>query len=99
MEAVEQLMGAYFHQDWDIDGGRVSDTVAAFLDEGRDMVAAAADQIDDLMAMDLPEGSLASLLDGMGCQYYAGDTDEDYRRWLREVRDQMRAFLATSAAS
>lgn len=35
MEAVKYLMGAYFHQDWDIDGGLVSDTVSAFLRERR----------------------------------------------------------------
>ena len=99
MTALEQLMGAYFHQDWDIDGGRVSDTVDAFLHEGRDVVSAAADQIENLIGTDLPEGALRSRLDGMGCQYYAGDTDDDYRRWLAEVRDQMRSFLATSAAS
>ena len=32
-EALSQLMGTYFHQDWDLDGGRVSDTVTAFLRE------------------------------------------------------------------
>ena len=52
MKAVEQLMGAYFHQDWDLDGGRVSDTVTAFLREPRDTVIAAADQIDELIAME-----------------------------------------------
>ena len=51
-EALSQLMGAYFHQDWDLDGGRVSDTVTAFLREPRDTVIAAADQIDELIAME-----------------------------------------------
>lgn len=84
MEAVKYLMGAYFHQDWVMDGGAVSDTV---------------DQIDELVREDLPEGALEARLDEWGCDYYAGDTDDDYRRWLSEVRDQLRVFLATSAAS
>ena len=99
MEAVKYLMGAYFHQDWVTDGGRSADTVGSFLNERRDRVAATADQIDGLLREVLPEGALSARLDEWGCEYYAGDTDADYRRWLSEVRDQMRAFLATSAAS
>ena len=98
-DAVEHLMGAYFHQDWDIDGGQVTDTVDAFLREGRGVVVAAADQIDELVRADLPQGALEARLDEWGCDYYAGDTDADYRRWLVDIRDQIRAFLATSAAS
>ena len=99
MEAVKYLMGAYFHQDWVMDGGGVSDTVASFLRERRELVGDTVDQIDNLVREDLPEGALQTRLDEWGCDYYAGDTDDDYRRWLAEVRDQMRSFLATSAAS
>ena len=99
MDAVRYLMGAYFHQDWVMDGGTVSDTVASFLRERRELVGETADQIDDLVRADLPQGALQARLNEWGCDYYAGDTDDDYRRWLAEVRDQMRSFLATSAAS
>ena len=98
-EALSQLLGAYFHQDWDLDGGRVSDTVTAFLREPRDTVIAAADQIGELIAMDLGEGALEARLGEMGCQYDAGETDDDYRRWLREVLQQLRGFLTASAVS
>lgn len=99
MEAVKYLMGAYFHQDWVMDGRAVSDTVASFLKERRELVGETVDQIDELVREDLPEGALEARLDEWGCDYYAGDTDDDYRRWLSEVRDQLRVFLATSAAS
>ncbi len=99
MEAVKYLMGAYFHQDWVMDGGRSSDTVASFLHEQRDLVEATAKEIDDLLGEDLPEGTLAARLDEWGCDYYAGDSDEDYRAWLSDIRGQMRSFLSTSAAS
>lgn len=99
MEALKYLMGAYFHQDWVTDGGSVSDTVATFLRERRQIVGDTADQIDELLRVDLPEGALEARLDEWGCDYYAGDTDADYRRWLQEIRDQLRSFLATSAAS
>ncbi|MCF6376456.1 hypothetical protein L2K70_02465 [Nocardioides KLBMP 9356] len=99
MEAVKYLMGAYFHQDWVMDGGTLSDTVGSFLRERRQLVGDAADEIDQLLTAPLPEGDLEARLDAWGCDYYAGDTDDDYRRWLAEIRDQLRAFLATSAAS
>ena len=99
MEAVKYLMGAYFHQDWVMDGGRSRDTVASFLSERRDLITATADQIDALLMEELPEGTLATRLDEWGCDYYAGETDEDYRAWLREIRGQIRAFLTHSAAS
>lgn len=97
MEALKYLMGAYFHQDWDMDGGKVSDTVSSFLDERRDLVSSCADQIDALLAQDLAEGELAAKLDAWGSDYYAGDTDADYRDWLDEIRRQIRTFLGTTA--
>ena len=99
MDAVKNLMGGYLHQDWDVYGGDVSDAVAAFLRDAPSRIAETADQIDDLIATDMPEGELERRLDAWGCAYHAGDTDHDYRRWLMEIRDQMRTFLSTSAAS
>lgn len=99
MEAVKYLMGGYFHQDWDVYGGEVSDAVTAFLRDSPSRIVETADQIERLIQEQLPEGALEARLDEWGCDYYAGDTDDDYRRWLAEIRDQMRSFLATSAAS
>jgi len=99
MDAVEYLMGAYFHQDWVLDGGQSADTVDSFLRERRERVAQTADEIDVLIQEQLPEGELERRLDEWGCAYRAGDTDDDYRRWLAEIRDQLRSFLTTSAAS
>lgn len=62
-------------------------------------MSAAVNEIDDLLAANFPERALTARLASMGCQYYAGATDDDYRVWLMEIRDQMRAFLSTSAAS
>ena len=83
-------MAAYFHQDWVMDGGTVSDTVSAFLGERRDLVAQCAAQIDELLATELPEAALQAKLADWGSDYHAGDTDEDHRRWLREISDRLR---------
>lgn len=99
MEAVKYLMGAYFHQDWVMDGGKSSDTIASFLHERRELVVQCADEIDELLQQALPEGGLAAQLEAWGCDYYAGDTDGDYRQWLDEIRQQIRAAVSSSAAS
>ena len=99
MEAVKYLMGAYFHQDWVMDGGKSSDTIASFLHERRELVVQCADEIDELLQHAFSEGGLAAQLDAWGCDYYAGDTDQDYRQWLDEVRQQIRTALTSSAAS
>lgn len=99
MESLKYLMSAYFHQDWDLDGGEVSDTVSAFLNERRDLVSSCADEIDALLAQDLAEGEIKALLDEWGSDYHAGDTDADHRQWLEDIRRQIRTFLSSTAAA
>ena len=94
MEALTYLMGAYFHQDWDMDGGDSSDTVASFLNERPALVSACADEIDRLLTRHLAEGELAEQLIAWGCGFRAGDTDEDYRVWLARISAQIRTFLS-----
>ena len=97
MEALKYLMGAYFHQDWDVDGGNASDTVASFLNERPALVSACAEDIDLLLTQKLPEGELAERLIAWGCDFRAGDTDEDYRVWLAGISAQIRTFLSAAA--
>ena len=91
VDALAYLMRAYFHQDWDLDGGEVSHTVARFMSEPAELTTACADQIDELLHRNMAAGELQDQLVAWGCDYRAGDTDDDYRRWLVEVRDQIRA--------
>lgn len=90
MEALAYPMSAYLHQDWNLDGGTASDTVTQFMSERGEVTRACADQIDELLGQQLAEGKLAA----WGCAYRAGDSDDDYRRWLLEVRDQIRSSAA-----
>ena len=99
MEALKYLMAAYFHQDWDVDGGHVSDSVASFLDERRELVAACADEIDVLLMQDFAEGELQRQLSAWGCGFRAGDSDEDHRLWLTEIRHQLGVLLSESGTS
>ena len=91
MDALAYLVGAYFHQDWDLAGGTIADAVTEFMGESVELRTACANQIDDLVHRSISEGELRKQLVAWGCDYRAGDTDDDYRRWLVEVRDQIRA--------
>jgi predicted ArsR family transcriptional regulator len=91
MQALAYLMSAYFHQDWDLDGGEVAHTVTRFMSEPDELTSACAEQIDELVHRDMAEGDLQEQLVAWGCDYRAGDTDDDYRRWLSEIRHQIRA--------
>ena len=93
MDALAYLMSAYFHQDWDADGGTVDDTVDQFADEPAHLRSACAGQIGELVRRDLPEGALREQLVAWGCDYRAGATDDDFRRWLLGIRDQILASL------
>ncbi|CAM3588578.1 contact-dependent growth inhibition system immunity protein [Nocardioides zeicaulis] len=93
MKALEYLMGAYFHQDYDIDGGTSADTVASFTRERTELVRSCVDDIETLLSQSLPEGELRAMLHAWGCDYVAGDHDQDYRDWLREIRDQLDEHL------
>lgn len=96
MQALEHLMGAYFHQDWTEDGGTVEDTVQAFLREPPAMTSQAVNDIDTLLTSGHAEGELTEVLRRMGCDYYAGDSDDDYRQWLLHVRHLLQTAQAAS---
>lgn len=93
MAALRYLLNAYFHQDFDLDGGQSADTVAAFLHERSTLTSACADEIDQLLNQQFAEGELSFQLHEWGSEYRAGDDDSAYRSWLVEVRDQIRANI------
>lgn len=95
MDSLEHLMGAYFHQDWDLDGGTVHDTVDAFVAGSPARVAPAMSEIDEVIARPFPEGGLRDFLEGLGCQYFAGDTDDDYRHWLADILERLQSRAPT----
>lgn len=95
MQALEHLVGGYFHQDWTGDGGTVEDTVQAFLREPPAATSRAVSDIDTLLAS-VPEGELTEILRRMGCDYHAGDSDDDYRQWLLHVRHLLQTAQAAS---
>jgi hypothetical protein len=88
--ALDHFLGAYFHQDWGLDGTE-GETVEMFLADEPDLAAALAGEIDALLAEVPDEDDLRRLLFAKG-SYYTPSTDESgYRKWLQEVSRRARA--------
>ena len=88
LDALEQLLGGYLHQDWGDEF--TSDTAALHAineSEPEERIAAGIAEIDALMAAALPESELRTILvDQVGCYFDPGSEELTYEQWLGRVR-------------
>lgn len=94
---LEQLIGGYFHQDWDLNGGdtqRVLDMVVA--NSTPDELAADAEALAALMAEEFDEAALEEVLARHGCGYYPPGDDgaQTHAEWLEEIAQRLTAALS-----
>lgn len=73
---LENLLAAYFHQDWRME----HDSVEAVVDyyrgsESPEMVAALRTELAALQAEGLDDAALGAKLQGMGCEYVPDGDD------------------------
>ncbi|MDH2054986.1 contact-dependent growth inhibition system immunity protein [Achromobacter marplatensis] len=89
-EALSQLLGCYFHQDWPDEFE--SDTVAlqAIIDcESKSQLVEAAKEIDFFLSLNLSEDAVRTILvDTIGCYYDPASRGIDYQQWLKVVREK-----------
>jgi CdiI immunity protein len=83
-----QLLGAYFHQDWDLEGPDWQSVIAAYRAESDpEDAACSARDISALLAATLDDAELERLFyDAFGCGYYPPGAGLTVREWLLEVR-------------
>jgi len=83
-----QLMGCYFHQDWDLTG---PDTESVLAEYARvtpvNRMSLARAEIARLLSRGTDESELARDLDALGSYYYPGGDGITYVEWLRKVAD------------
>ena len=91
--ALYQLFGGYFHQDWREDHDDPDAAVRAFtLDAPPDAVAAAADELDDLLGSGLDDSALNRILEqGFGCDYSPSADGITALQWLEGILHTLRA--------
>jgi hypothetical protein len=94
--ALTQLLGGYYHQDWREDHTSPETALEAFIrDASPETVAAAATEIDRLLAAGFDATALAQLLaDGFDCNYVAETDGLTSAAWLTKVRDSLRAVAS-----
>ncbi len=89
--ALDQLMGAYFHQDWDMDGDEW-DVVALFIKDEPELAIEVPAEVEATLAAHPEEADLkAFILDGLGGCFAADRDGGTYREWLTQIADRVRA--------
>ena len=89
--ALDQLMGAYFHQDWDSDGDEW-DVLELFRSDEPVLAAKLPVEIERTLAAYPDETRLKSfILDELGGCFAADWDGGTYREWLTQIADRVRA--------
>lgn len=90
---LEQFLGGYFHQDWDLEGPNTAGIVDAFVgDAEREEIGTVRSAIGELLARLDSEQELAAYAERINLGYYPPGGDQTYRAWFEEVA----AHLATA---
>ncbi|TWI06142.1 hypothetical protein IP90_00406 [Luteimonas cucumeris] len=90
--ALQNFLSAYFHQDWAVEHDSPQAVVDYYLEgESERQVAQLRDEIARLLAQDLDEDTLASLVQELGSEYDASQDGGTYRDWLRDIEERLAA--------
>jgi hypothetical protein len=89
-EALGQLLGCYFHQDWPDEFENDTVALQAIIDcESKSQLMGAAKEIDFFLNLNLSEGAVRTILvDTIGCYYDPASHGINYQQWLKVVREK-----------
>lgn len=91
LPALAQLMGAYFHQDWDLDSPDEWAVLEMFIAGEPALASALPDEIDSVLAAGPDEDQLKELvIDRLGGSFLADWDGGTYRGWLAEIASRAR---------
>jgi CdiI immunity protein len=93
LRSLDYLVGAYFHQDWKIEGEKVEDVLDLFARNDPHRVLAARDEAASLLERALPEDELGADLRARGLQYRPEGDGLTHREWLELVIRQLTTHL------
>jgi hypothetical protein len=84
-----QVLGAYLHQDWDLEyGDAEAALVAAITGQGREQVAAAADELRTHRPPRDDESASCRFTNGL-CSYHPPGDGLSYSAWLDHVQHML----------
>jgi contact-dependent growth inhibition (CDI) system CdiI-like immunity protein len=91
--ALEQLMGTYLHQDYDLIGS-VWDNVDAFVVESPELASELPAEVDWVNTSIASEDELRAYLHSLGLQVLPPRESNGYRGWLSEIARRVEAVIA-----
>lgn len=86
--AVDHLMTAYYHEDFDSQGG-VWGTLDLFSNEEPELTARLPEEISRILRKHPDEESLEGFLDSLGSSVYVAPEEGGYRGWLQEISERV----------
>ncbi|NYD43266.1 contact-dependent growth inhibition system immunity protein [Nocardioides panaciterrulae] len=91
--ALEHLMRAYFHQDFDLLGD-LWDNVDAFVAGAPQLAPLLPDEVSWVLRTHHTDAELEAFLDGLGCELSLADEEGGYRGCLLEIARRVQRDLA-----
>ncbi|MFC4782858.1 contact-dependent growth inhibition system immunity protein [Nocardioides sp. MAHUQ-72] len=88
--ALEELMGTYLHQDYDI-VGTVDDNVDTFLRESPELAVQLPREVAWALDTYSSEQDLHTFVHELGCQIRPLEDEGGYRGWLTEIARRVAA--------
>ena len=96
-EALDHLMGAYFHQDWMLDHPDEWAVLAEFERDEPDLAKKLPGEIAEVLAEFATEAELGHyVVRVLGGDFNATHDGGTYRAWLQQIADHIRAAAAGS---
>lgn len=91
---LRQFLGGYFHEDWVAERQRWEEIVDDFVAESpRTTVMECTEELGELVDVDLTDGELAAVLEGLGCSVDPSAFGMQRNQWLAAVRRRLAAAL------
>lgn len=91
--ALEQLMGAYFHQDWELFGSTHMEVVDHFVEDDPDFAATLPTEIAVVLERLPSDAAVGQYLDSLGCQILIR-SEGGYRQWLADIAARVQERLS-----
>lgn len=84
---LEQLLGGYFHQDWDMEGATDAEVIVAFRRAASvDQIEATIAEVDHILRRFSRDPlKIEELLAALGCEYYYQADGLTGQEWLQRV--------------
>lgn len=90
--ALDQLMGAYFHQDWPEEASDSDGVIDLFIANEPESARRLPAEIEAVLSEFPDELNLrAFILEDLGACYLADVDGGTYRQWLTQIADRVRA--------